>query len=351
MRLTLRLAVAAATMIWAAPPAIAAAPLYTAQAPVPLPDGRWDLLSFDPVHDRVVIGRGENVSVVDIAAKTARSIGTVEHGHAALLIPGTNTVAVTSGQDNTLRLLDADSGRETAKILVGEDPDAAIWDLASHRLLVMNAKGGSVSVVDTAAGRVERTIAVKPALELASMIAPGLIAINDEDANEIELVDLTRGIALAPIALKGCEGPTGIAFAPEAHLLLSACANGQAALADTNMRKLVKLLPIGQGPDGALYDPVRRRFLVPCGKSGTLSVFALGEHGEVTALASVNTEVGARTAALDEATGRVFLPAARFGPAQAGKRSEMLPGTAHLIVLEPDRADCPPVRMLKGCHG
>ncbi|WP_157083286.1 YncE family protein [Novosphingobium lentum] len=313
-----------------APPAMT----YRAEASIPLPDGRWDLLSVDADHRRVVIARGDSVSVVDIATGTARSIGAIDRGHAALAVPGTHTIAVTSGKDNTLRLLNADDGHEIAKIPVGDDPDAAIWDPAARRIVVMNAKGGTVSVVDPVAIRVETSIAVKPALELAVMIAPGLMAINDEDANEIELVDLTRGVALAPIALNGCEGPTGIAFAPDANLLLSACANGKAALVDVRTRKLVKLLPIGAGPDTALYDAARRRFLVPCGKSATLSVFALNRHGAITPLAPVPTEIGARTGAIGP-DGRIYLPTARFLPAEAGKRPDMVPGSAHLIVLVP----------------
>ena len=94
----------------------------------------------------------------------------------------------------------------------------------------MNAKGGTVSIVDPFAARVVRTIVVKPALELGTLIGPDLLAVNDEDASEIELVDLKRGAMLKPIPLPGCEGPTGIAFDAADGLLLSACANGQAAL-------------------------------------------------------------------------------------------------------------------------
>lgn len=311
------------------------APAYHVEASIPLPDGRWDLVSLDAAHHRVLIARGDSVTVVDTVTRTARSIGAIDRGHTALAVPGTNTVAVTSGKDNTLRLLDGDSGQESARIAVGNNPDAAIWDPASHRVVVMNAKGGTVSVVDPAAMRVDKTVTVKPALELAVMLRPQLLAINDEDANEIELVDLARGVALAPIPLKGCGGPTGLAYAPEAHLLLSACANGQAALVDASARKLIRLLPIGAGPDTALYDAARRRFLVPCGKSGTLSIFELGRRGAVVALAPVTTEVGARTGALDPASGRIYLPTARFLPAEPGKRPDMVPGSAHLLVLAP----------------
>src|SRR5690606_22701011 len=101
--------------------------------------------------------------------------------------------------------------------------------------------------------KVMQTIAVKPALELPALVGANLLAINNEDASELELVDLAKGKALAPVPLTGCEHPTGLAYDPADRMTLSACANGKAALVDIADRKVVKLLPIGAGPDGALF--------------------------------------------------------------------------------------------------
>ncbi len=308
---------------------------YRAEPSIPLSDGRWDLASFDAARGQVIIARSDNVSLADVTKGTARDIGAIAHGHAALATPGTNLIAVTSGQDDTVRLLDVADGHETARIAVGKDPDAALWDAASARLIVMNAKGGTISVIDPVKASVVRTITVKPALELGVMAGPNLLAVNDEDANELELVDLAKGVALKPVALTGCEGPTGLAIALAAKLALSSCGNGKAALVDLRAHKLIRLLPIGQGPDTVLFDPVRHRFLIPCGRSGTMNVFAVDKHGMVSEMASVTTETSARTGTIDEATGRVYLPSAKYKPAEAGKRPEMIPGSAHLLVLSP----------------
>ena len=275
------------------------------------------------------------MSIIDQETGSVRSAGTVTRGHAAVPIDGTNLIAVTSGGDNSVRLINGTTGVQTASILVGQNPDAAFFDPISKRLIVMNAKEGTVSTIDPQSARLVGTIAVKPALELGVLVGSGLLAVNDEDANEIELVDLKRGKALKPISLPGCEGPTGIAFDAADSLILSACANGQAALVDARSRRLVKLLPIGKGPDGALFDPVRRRFLVPCGQSGSLSVFAVSRGKTVTALPAIATEPSARTAALDPVSGRIYLPAARYEAAIAGERPKLIAGSVHLIVMEP----------------
>lgn len=312
------------------------APVYSQQRAIALPDGRWDLASFDTEHNAVLVARGDSVSVVDVASGLVRSIGKVAHGHAALAIPGTNLIAVTSGQDDALLLLDRSDGHETAKIAVGKDPDAAIWDPASRHVIVMNAKSGTVSVVDPRTMKVIRSIQVKPALELATMVGPNLLAINDEDANELELVDLASGKTLRPIALTGCDGPTGLAYDPVARLAISSCANGQAALVDMRNRHVIRLLPIGAGPDTVMFDGHRNRFLIPCGRSGTLSVFRVDRHGAIVSEGAIKTEISARTGAIDPVSGRVYLPSARFLQAEAGKRPELVPGSMHLMVLSPN---------------
>jgi len=305
---------------------------YHLEASIPLADGFWDIATYDAGHDRVVIGRGGAASVVDVAARKARDIGQVQRGHAALAIPGTDEIAVTSGQDNTLRLLDAGDGRQLASVPVGDNPDAALWDPALRQVLVMNAKSGTVSQVDPKGAKVVRTIAVKPALEFGALAGPNLLAINDEDLSELELVDLKQGKLVASVPLTGCKGPTGLAADVADGLTLSSCGNGEAALVDVRARKVIQLVPIGQGPDTALFDAARHRFIVPCGRSGTLSLFSL--HGrKLVPAGTVTTQVSARTAALDPKTGRVFLPAAKFAPAQPGQRPAIVPGSAHLLVF------------------
>ena len=59
------------------------------------------------------------------------------------------------------------------------------------------------------------------------------------------------------------------------------------------------------------------RFLVPCGGDGVLSVIS-AEGGQLASAGSVPTEKGARTGAIDPATGRIYLPTAQFQPAEAG---------------------------------
>lgn len=313
-----------------------AAPPYATVGEIAAPDGRWDFASWDDGHHRLLVAHGKDALVIDPARPgDVRAVGDVAGAHQVLAIPGGDRLLVTSGHDNSVRILDLASGTQVASIGVADDPDAAILSPDGHRAYVMAARGGAVSVVDLDAMKETARIAVKPGLEVPAWIDDHTLAINDEDASEIELVDTAAGQHVGAIALPGCEGPTGLAYAPTHHMALSACANGQAALVDMAIRRMIKLIPIGQGPDTAIWDARRSRFLVPCGKSGTLLLIAL-DGTDARPLPSLTTATSARTAALDPATGRVYLPAATFKAAASGERPAMVAGSFRIVVLNPN---------------
>ncbi|MDR6511936.1 DNA-binding beta-propeller fold protein YncE [Novosphingobium capsulatum] len=322
--------------VLAGPAASAAdAPAFIPGATIAGPDGRWDFASWDAEHHRVLVAHGNDVLVIDPASGSVKAIGEIAGAHAVLAVPGTDRILVSSGKDDSVRILDGITGAEVAHIAAAADPDAAILSADGRTAYVMGAKAGAVSVIDLVNGKEAARIALKPGLEVP-VLAGNLLAVNNEDASEIELADLATGKAAGVIALPGCEGPTGMAYAPEAGLSLSTCANGKAALVNLRARKLVALLPIGQGPDTAIWDGLRHRFLVPCGKSGTLSIIGLAS-GKPRVEPAVMTEVSARTAALDPSTGKLYLPAGRFQVAESGMKPTLVSGSFHILTLEPAR--------------
>ena len=298
------------------------------------PDGGWDLASMDAAGHRLLIARGAEVTVIDLMRQPrVRAIGRVVRGHAAIALPG-GRVLVTSGTENMARIFDGASGADLADVAVGQNPDAAIWDARLSAALVMNARGGTVSVVDPARGAVIRTIALAPGLELPALDAQGLLYVNNEEANLVHVVDPATGTVRAPIPLTGCEGPTGLGYDPRTHILIAACANGKAAVVDPAAGRVIQLLDIGRGPDGVMIDSARHLAFIPCGQDGELDIVALARGRPLQVTERVPTEIGARTGAVDPATGLVYLPTARFGPPPAaGGRPPAIPGTFHVLVV------------------
>lgn len=314
--------------------AATAQPAYHVASSIAGPDGSWDYARVDPAAKRLYVARSNAVTSADLASGTVTSLGDVQRGHAVVPLPGGHLL-VTSGNDSTVRFLDAASGKQLASIAVGKKPDAAILDATGKRAFVMNSDSGSVSVIDTAAMQVSRTIAVKPALEYAALAGETLF-INNEDLAEIETIDLVQGKMGKPIAMPGCEGPTGLGYDAKHGRLISACDNGKAAIVDLKTRKLTALVDIGEGPDAVIMDEARGLAFIPCGKDGVLDILSLASSDAVTHVGRVTTEAGARTGALDPATGALYLPTAKFAPsAKPGDRPQPIAGTFHILVVQP----------------
>ncbi|MDB5681837.1 MAG: gluconolactonase [Sphingomonas bacterium] len=320
----------------AAAAAAPSVPSYSVAGSIAGPDGSWDYARVDAQTQRLYVARSGSVTVADLSAGgRVTSWGELSRGHAVLPLPG-NRLLVTSGNDATVRFFDTTTGKQIASIAVGKKPDAAIYDAPRHRAFVMNADGGTVSVVDTQAMKVTSTIMVKPALEYAALAKDGTLFVNDEDANEVEVIDVAKGKAVKSIAMPGCEGPTGMGYDSKHGRLIASCANGKAAIIDVASRALINLVDIGKGADAVIMDDARRLAFIPCGRDGVLDILSLDSPGGVARVGRVTTEAGARTGAVDPSTGTIYLPTAKFGPpATAGGRPVMVPGSFHILVVSP----------------
>jgi YVTN family beta-propeller protein len=311
----------------------APAPVYAVTDRIAGPDGTWDYASVDPAGKRLYVARASGVTMVTLATGEVVTLGALERGHAVVPLAD-GRLLVTSGNDGSVRLFDA-AGQQTASIAVGKKPDAALLDPAGTHAFVMNADSGTISVIDLATARVTRTIPAKPALEYAVFAQDGTLFVNNEDANEIETIDVARGVAGAAIALPGCAAPTGLGYDRAHNRLIASCANRKAAIVDAHARRLVALVDIGAGPDAVIMDPTRALAFIPCGKDGVLEILSLAD-ATVRRVATVTTEIGARTGAIDPATGTLYLPTARFAPGSApGARPVAIPGSFHILVVRP----------------
>jgi len=334
-----RLAVLFAALAASFIPALAvAAPAYRVAGSIAVPDGGWDYASVDPATSRLFIARSDSVTMISLDDdRKVTSFGTIARGHAVVPLPD-GRLAVTSGKDDSLRLFAQKGGEQTGTVTVGSGPDAAIADRITGNVLVMNGHGGTVSVVDPRAQKVVRSIALQAGLEFAALDRHDTLFVNNEDLNRIDVVTPATGVVAAPIALTGCEGPSGLAYDAQTDRLIAACANGKAAVVDAARRRLVSLLDIGKGPDAVLLDAKRRLAFIPCGRDGTLVEIALDGATGPRVVVTIPTEIGARTGALDPRDGAIYLPTARFGPPPAaGLRPAQIPGSAHVLVVRPAR--------------
>lgn len=294
-------------------------------------DGAWDYASVDSEANRLLVGRGDGVMAVDLASgAVTASLAPGQRVHGVIGLTG-GLAASANGDSNTVSLFKVLDGAVLADIAVGEKPDALLLDPKSGLVVVMNGRDGTVSLIDAGQKSVAGTIQVGGKLEFAAADGQGGVFINVEDKGELVSLDLPGRKVAARYPLPDCENPTGLAIDAAHQVLLAACANGKAVALSSVDGHPVATLPIGSHPDAVIFDEKNKRFLVPCG-DGVLTVIS-DEGGYLAAAGSVPTERGARTGALDPATGKVYLPTAEFQPAKPGERPAAIPGTFHILVL------------------
>jgi len=312
--------------------AATAASAQTVTQRYPMPDGGWDYLSFDPGSHRVFAGRSDGVATLDVATGTVvGQLAPAQRTHAALVAGTTGMGAVTSGTAGGVVLFDATTGAVKATVPTGPKPDAAIFEPMSRTVLVMDNKVGTVTMVDPVAAKVTGTVAVGGALESPALDGRGMLYVAVEDKGEIAAVDL-RTKAVRHMKVAGCEEPAGLALTSH-NVLIATCANRVAKAVDAATGATIADLPIGSGPDSVIYDAKRERAYVATGRDGMMAVIDTSDRTPKV-IASVATQTGARTGAVDPATGIVYLIAAKYEPAVAGARPKAVPGTVEILAVK-----------------
>ena len=303
--------------------------------------GGWDYPLVDGASHRLYLSRGDRVMVVD--TRTGKAMGEIAHTdgvHGVALAPRHGVGFTSNGKANTVSVFDLKSLHVLAEIAIpGRGPDAILYDRASDRVLTFNGKSEDITVIDARKRAVVATIKLDGNPEFAASDGKGHVLVNIESKGEVAQLDPRAAKVLATWTLGGCEEPTGLAVDVAHRRTFSVCQNAMMVVLDADTGRRVAQLPIGAGPDGAAFDPALGLAYSANGQDGTLTVVHEDDPDHFHVVANVPTQVSARTITLDEASHRVYLPAAKFGPlpadAPAHTRPPMLPDSFGVVVLQP----------------
>jgi len=302
-------------------------------------EGGWDYLKVDAEARRLYVSRSTRVIVLD--ADTLSPVGEI------LDTPGVHGIAVASdlgrgftsnGRDNTATIFELATLKVLGRVKTGTNPDAILYDAFTHRVFAFNGGSGDVTVIDAKAGTVAGTIAVGGKLEFGVTDGAGRAFVNVEDKNEIVALDAREMKVTAHWPLAPCEEPSGLAMDVEHRRLFAVCGNHLMAVVDADQGRLVATVPIGAGPDAAVFDADRQLAFSSNGE-GTLTVIHEGSPAKFEVLQTVATQRSARTMVLDPKTHNIFLAAAEFGerpsptPEMPRPRPPVLAGSFTILVV------------------
>ena len=270
----------------------------------------WDYITVDGIGHRIYVSHSTRVNVLD--ADTGAAVGTIEN------TPGVHGIAIarkqkhgftSNGKEDKVSMFDINDLSLIKKIDVGKGPDGIYFDPRSERVFTNNHHSHDITAIDAATGDVVGTVNVEGNGEGAVTGKDGLIYVALEDKNEIVAFDPKSLEVKKHIPLDGVTAPTGLAIDTKTNRLFVGGHNRTMLVLDGATGNKIASFPTGSGTDAAGFDEHGKRIFFSNGE-GNLTVIDEKSANEYTPESPVITQQSAKTMALDQKSGKIYLPAA-----------------------------------------
>src|SRR5262245_35104887 len=280
-------------------------------------EGGWDYLTVDAAARRLYVSRATRVMVFD--ADSGVSVGEIAD------TPGVHGIAIaadlgrgftSNGRDGTVTIFELKTLKAISKVKVGTNPDAILYDTATHRVFAFNRGSSEASAIEAKTGEVAGTIALGGHPESGAADGKGMVYVNLDDKSEVVALDSRKLEVKSRWPLDPGKGPTGMAMDQKTRRLFIGCGNKNMIVLNADTGKVVAALPIGGRVDATGFDPDTKLAFSSNGE-GTLTVVREESPDKFTVVENVTTQPGARTMALDPKSHNVFLVTAQYGPTPA----------------------------------
>ncbi len=310
-------------------------------------DGGFDYVYADVANRRLYVPRsGSTARIAVFDLDTFAPVGLIAgvNGHGA-------AVDAKSGHgfssSKPIAMWDARTLTPIKTIEVQGYPDGILADAVSQRIFILSHIAPNVTAIDAVDGSVIGTVDIGGAPEQAVTDGKGHLFVDVEDKDQIAVVDTKTMSVSARFSLEGkCGTPAGLALDIKTHVLFAACRNPAVmAMINSDTGKILQVLPIGVGVDGAAFNPATKEAFSSQG-DGTLTIIKELSPTRFALEQTVETKLGAKTLTLDTKTGHVVLITAQFGPppatpqpaAQVGppgrpRRGPMVPDSFSILVV------------------
>jgi YVTN family beta-propeller protein len=320
-------------------------PVYTVSRSFPVTgDGGWDYLALEASGARLFVSHGDRVDVIETVSE--KLAGTIPHTagvHGIAFAPSLKRGFTSNGGSDTVSVFELDTLHVIREVPVsGKKPDAILYEPRRSRIFTANGDSSNLSVIDAQTLQPVATVALPGPPEFMVTDGAGMVYVNiATDPGKLAAVDADTLALKATWPLSGCARPTGLAMDPMHHRLFSVCANQVMAVTDSVSGKQVARVVIGRGPDAAAFDSETGLVFSSNGLDGTLTVIREESPDDYKVLATVTTQVSARTMALDPVTHKIFLAAAKLGaapPASEGQphpAPSIVPNSFNILIAQP----------------
>jgi hypothetical protein len=293
----------------------------------------FDYLFVDAGSRRIYVSHGTEVKVVD--ADNGNIVGTItgfKKCHGIVIPDGSDKGFITDGEQGKVFVFDLKTLKIGQEIKTADDSDSIIYDPASKHIFAFNGDSKTASVIDPMHATVVKTIDMGGAPEFAVADGKGTVFNNIEDKNELVVID-SRTLTINarwPVAPAG--RPTALAIEREHRRLFSAGRKPQMlVMVDADTGKILQSLPISAGADAAVFEDATGLLFVST-REGMVHIFHEDSPANLNEVATLRTEYGAKTMALDPRTHNLYLSTAEFSTVSSDGSRKAKPGTFHLLI-------------------
>jgi YVTN family beta-propeller protein len=223
-------------------------------------------------------------------------------------------------------VFDRKSLQTVTSIPAGTNPDGIVFEPVTKTVWAFNGRSKDVTVIDTIAQKVIATVPLPGKPEFPVADGKGFVFDNIEDKSEIVRLDAKNPKVTATWPISPCVSPSGLAIDRAGRRLFAVCDEKKMAVVDANTGKVIATPTIGDGPDAAGYDP-KTKLAFSSNGEGTITIVD-ASNDSYKVLQNLATQQGARTMALDTATGKLYVVTAQFGPRPAATATNPRPRPA-----------------------
>lgn len=267
-------------------------------------EGRGDYVLVDEASNRLYVTHTGVVHILDLA--TLKPLATVEgfkKAHGVAIAAGKGFAS--DGDGNAIIVFDPATGKTTKTIPAGKNPDSILFDAPSGMVFVFNGTSQDISVLDPVKEVIVKTIPVGDKPEFSRSDGAGKVYFNMEDAHAIGVIDTAKGVLATKYVLPECEGPAALGLDTTNKRLFSSCGNGQMKVVNATNGNVVASLPVGEDPDGIVYDPATKRIFV-ASRDGGWTIVDQKSADSYAVNQVYKIDPYAKTLAFEPKSGRVF---------------------------------------------
>jgi hypothetical protein len=290
---------------------------------LPSIQGRVDHMSVDLGRGLLfVAGYGNNtVSIVDInSGRVLRSIGGLSNPQGVAWVPDAGRLYVSNAGDGTIDIFNGSSFAPAGKITLSGDADNMHYDSGTGLLYVGYGSGG-IAAISTTSNTVVTSKPLPAHPESFQVEASGrAVYVNVPTSNLITAFDKTTGNSILNRSMTGNNFPMALDEAG-GRLFVATRGPSELRVLDTSTPSLrsVANVTIPSDPDDVFFDSTHGVIYVSCGQ-GSLEVIKQVDPAHYGVVQTIATGQGARTSLLVPELGSIFVAV----PASTGRQAEIL---------------------------